>query len=175
MGPTPLAPALTATAAWEKGSTSLAVTCAAPASAAATATRPLPVPRSSTHRPATTAGWSRTCRASACPPGQAAAQNGGSVGAVPRSTSIASHSATTSSATCRVTSGTSDGRSARVWSRTKVGGTGRSAGTRSVNPTGGPPTRRRQARWVDQTESCPAGRKPSASLTATIGRLLSLL
>ena len=39
---------------------------------------PPPAAKSSTRRPATHDGWSSTWRASACPPGQANAQNGGS-------------------------------------------------------------------------------------------------
>src|SRR4051812_27055845 len=77
MPATPLSSALRAIAVCEYGSMSLARTAAAPAISAATATSPLPAPRSSTRRPATVSGWSSTYRASAWPPGQANAQNGG--------------------------------------------------------------------------------------------------
>src|SRR5215213_7389480 len=178
----PLASALSEIAACEKGSMSLAVTEEAPASAAETATSPLPAPRSSTDRPATTPGSSSTWRASACPPGQAAAQNGGSVGAVPHSSSIACQSATTSPATCRVTSGTREGRSGRVCRRTKSAetdgaGTDGSAGTHPVNLADDrvPPRCQAPGRCVDPAENWPPGRKPRASLTPTIGRLPPLL
>ena len=84
---------------------STARTEAAPAEAAAIATSPEPEARSSTRLPATSAGWSRTYRASACPPAQANAQNGGGC-SLRNSPSVSSHSPIGSSAWCSRISGT---------------------------------------------------------------------
>jgi len=56
------------------GSISAASTAEAPAFAAAMAASPLPAAKSSTRRPATSAGSSSSWRAIAWPPGQAKAQ-----------------------------------------------------------------------------------------------------
>src|SRR5215469_14341034 len=72
-----LVSALIAIAATAFGSTSQAMTPAAPAFAAAIATSPEPEATSSTRRPRTVSGWSSRYRASAWPPAQGNAQNGG--------------------------------------------------------------------------------------------------
>ena len=102
---TPLASAFSAMAATASRSMSTARTRAAPARAAAIATRPEPDARSSTRRPATVSGWSSTYRASACPPAQAKAQNGGGC-SLRNSPSVSSHRPIGSSAWCSRISGT---------------------------------------------------------------------
>ena len=82
-----------------------------PARRAASATRPEPVARSSTRRPATSCGASRTYRARPCPPTQANAQNGGGSSPSPSSRSRSSHVCVTSSARCSRSSGTAGGSS----------------------------------------------------------------
>src|SRR3989440_1709843 len=120
---TALAAAFIATADSAYGSMSLPVTSAAPALAAAMATRPEPDARSSTRRPATTCGWSRTYRARAWPPAQAFAQNGVRPG--PACASILARNTTASSARCRRISGTNAKRTRRspskpsAWDATK--------------------------------------------------------
>ena len=85
-------PALSLMAAAASESVSLGVTDAAPATAAAIATRPDPDARSSTARPRTRPGWSSRYRASAWPPAQGNAQNGGGSCCCPVSCSMRSHS-----------------------------------------------------------------------------------
>ncbi len=78
---------------------------AAPAFIAAIPTSPDPDAKSSTARPATSAGWSSTWRARAWPPAQAKAQKGGGRPISPSSSSVRRQSVVASWARCSLSSG----------------------------------------------------------------------
>ncbi len=121
---TPLAALFTATAAPQKGSMSTLSTLAAPACIAAIPTSPDPAAKSSTRLPATSCGLSSTHRASACPPAQAKAQNGGGRPISPSSSSVSFQMGVTSSASHSEISGACGTGCSRVLAAMKAAGSG---------------------------------------------------